>query len=60
MFTYIANAMDGVYEVVKVRHILHCYKADTDYGKCVAKALGIDIYQIDLETEEDVTYENFK
>lgn len=60
IFTNTANAMDGVTEDVKVRHIRHCYKADPDYGKGVAKALGIDINQIDLETEEDETYENFK
>ena len=29
-------------------------------GKGVAKALGIDINQIDLETNQDETYENFK
>ena len=60
IFTNTANAMDGVSEDVKHRHIRHCYKADPDYGKGVAKALGIDINQIDLETEEDETYENFK
>ena len=36
------------------------YKADPEYGKGVAKALGIDINQIDLETNQDETYENFK
>ena len=36
---------------VKRRHIRHCYKADPEYGKGVAKALGIDINSIDLETE---------
>ena len=39
-------------EDVKVRHIRHCYKADPDYGKGVAKALGIDINQIDLELKK--------
>ena len=60
IFTNTANAMDGVTEDVKVRHIRHCYKADPEYGKGVAKALNIDINNIDLESEEDETYENFK
>ena len=52
--------MEGVTDDVKRRHIRHCYKADTEYGKGVAKALGIDINSIDLETENDETYENFE
>lgn len=52
--------MDGVSEDVKRRHIRHCYKADPEYGEGVAKALGIDINSINLETESDETYENFK
>ena len=60
IFTNTANAMDGVTEDIKVRHIRHCYKADPEYGKGVAKALNIDINNIDLESEEDETYENFK
>ena len=44
--------MEGVTDdKVKRRHIRHCYKADPEYGKGVAKALGIDINSIDLETE---------
>ncbi len=51
--------MEGVTDDVKRRHIRHCYKADPrDEG--VAKALGIDINSIDLETENDETYENFE
>ncbi len=35
-------AMEGVpVEIVK-RQIVHCYKADPEYGAGVAKALGID------------------
>jgi catalase len=26
---------------IQVRHITHCYKADPEYGKGVAAALGI-------------------
>lgn len=60
IFTNTANAMEGVTDDVKPRHIRHCYKADPEYGKGVAKALGIDINSIDLETENDETYENFE
>lgn len=53
------NAMDGVSEDVKHRHIRHCYKVDPEYGKGVAKALEIDINDVDLEGTNDETYENF-
>ena len=53
------NAMDGVSEDVKHRHIRHCYKSDPEYGKGVAKALEIDINDVDLEGTNDETYENF-
>ena len=33
---------------IKHRHINHCYMADPDYGKGVARALGIDIEEVDL------------
>jgi catalase len=33
---------------IKHRHITHCYQADPEYGKGVAKALGIDINDVDL------------
>ena len=59
IFTNTANAMDGVSEDVKHRHIRHCYKADPEYGKGVAKALEIDINDVDLEGTNDETYENF-
>ena len=51
--------MDGVSEDVKHRHIRHCYKVDPEYGKGVAKALEIDINDVDLEGTNDETYENF-
>lgn len=34
---------------IKHRHIVNCYQADEEYGKGVAKALGIDINDVDLE-----------
>ncbi|RVU54505.1 catalase [Anaerosphaera multitolerans] len=33
---------------IKHRHIVNCYQADPEYGKGVAKALGIDIESVDL------------
>ena len=55
IFTNTANAMDGVSEDVKHRHIRHCYKVDPEYGKGVAKALEIDINDVDLEGTNDET-----
>lgn len=49
MFTNTANEMEGTTDEVKHRHIRNCYKADPNYGKGVAKALGIDINSVDLE-----------
>lgn len=34
---------------IKHRHIANCYKADPEYGKGVAKAMGIDINSVDLK-----------
>ena len=34
---------------IKHRHIRHCYFADPAYGEGVAKALGINIENVDLE-----------
>lgn len=49
IFQNTANEMQGTTEEVKHRHIRNCYKADPDYGKGVADALGIDINSVDLE-----------
>ena len=46
-------------KTLNYRHIRHCYKADPEYGKGVAKALEIDINDVDLEGTNDETYENF-
>ena len=53
------NAMDGVSEDVKHRHIRHCYKGDPEYGKGVAKALEIDINDVDLEGTNDRNLREF-
>ncbi|PTJ01367.1 catalase [Staphylococcus simulans] len=52
IFQNTANEMEGVTLEVKERHIRHCYKADPEYGKGVAKAMGIDINSIDLDAED--------
>ena len=49
IFQNTANEMQGTTDQVKHRHIRNCYKADPDYGKGVANALGIDINSVDLE-----------
>lgn len=43
-----ARDMNGVTELVKKRHIRHCYLADPAYGEGVATALGIDIKDVDM------------
>lgn len=44
-----ARAMGDSTTQIKYRHIRNCYQADPEYGKGVAKALGIDINDVDLE-----------
>ena len=44
--------MQGTTLEVQHRHICHCYKADENYGKGVAKALGIDINDVDLQVAD--------
>lgn len=41
------NMADSTLQI-KHRHINNCYQADPEYGKGVAKALGIDINDVDL------------
>ena len=48
LFDNTARNMDGTTELVKKRHIRHCYLADPEYGNGVAKALGIDINSVDM------------
>lgn len=52
IFENTANEMQGTTLEVQHRHIRHCYKADTEYGKGVANALGIDINDVDLEVAD--------
>ncbi|WP_397536824.1 catalase [Rummeliibacillus pycnus] len=51
LFENTARNMEGVEYFIKERHIIHCYKADPKYGKGVAKAMGIEINNIDVLKE---------
>ena len=42
------NMEDSTYQI-KHRHIFNCYKADPEYGKGVAEAMGINIDDVDLD-----------
>lgn len=42
-----ANNIAPVTMNVKLRHTVHCYKADKDYGTRLAKALNIDIKEVE-------------
>lgn len=48
LFGNTARNMQGTTELVQKRHIRHCYLADPEYGKGVAKALGVDINAVDM------------
>ncbi len=45
---------------IKHRHIRNCYAADPEYGKGVAKALGIDIDSVDLEINRSASREEWE
>ncbi|NEU32228.1 catalase [bacterium LRH843] len=51
LFENTARNMNGVEQQIKLRHIVHCYKADPAYGEGVAKALGIAWSELDIEAE---------
>jgi catalase len=46
LFENTARAMGDAPEFIKIRHIGNCLKADPDYGKGVAKALGISMEKV--------------
>ncbi len=48
LFDNTARDMASTTDLVKKRHIRHCYLADPAYGEGVAKALGIDIKDVDM------------
>lgn len=43
LFKNTAAEVGGAEKFIQERHIMNCYKADPEYGKGVADALGIDI-----------------
>lgn len=47
LFNNTAAAINGAEKFIMERHIANCYRADPDYGKGVAVALGIDVEGID-------------
>ncbi|WP_366524088.1 catalase [Lagierella sp.] len=55
-----ARHMEDTTLQIKHRWISHCYKADEDYGKRLAKVLGIDIEDVDLELKRDSREANYK
>lgn len=46
LFNNTAAQIGGAEQFIQERHIRNCYKADPDYGKGVAKALGLKIENI--------------
>jgi catalase len=46
LFGNTARAMDDAPEMIKIRHIGNCLKADSAYGEGVAKALGISLDKV--------------
>ena len=46
LFENTARAMGDAPKEIKIRHIGNCMKADPDYGKGVAEALGIDLSEV--------------
>lgn len=49
LFNNTAAEVGGAEKFIQERHIMNCFKADPEYGKGVANALGIDITTLDLQ-----------
>ena len=43
LFTNTAAAIGGAQQFIQIRHIRNCYKADPEYGRGVANALGLSM-----------------
>lgn len=43
LFNNTAEAVGGAKHFIQIRHIRNCYQADPDYGRGVAKALGLSM-----------------
>ncbi|WP_275976854.1 catalase-related domain-containing protein [Dyadobacter fanqingshengii] len=41
LFDNTAEAVGGAQHFIQIRHIRNCYQADPEYGRGVAKALGL-------------------
>lgn len=48
LFDNTCRNMQGTTLLVQKRHIRHCYLADPAYGEGVAKALKVDIKDVDM------------
>jgi catalase len=46
LFENTGRAISGAPDQIKARHIANCFKADPNYGKGVAEALGINIKDV--------------
>lgn len=53
LFNNTANDFSGAEEHVKIRYIIHCYKADPAYGEGVAKAGGITWDKVEAAMTEE-------
>lgn len=60
LFENTARNMGDSTMQIKHRHINHCYMADPEYGKGVAKALGIDIDEVNLTPMTSDSYETWR
>lgn len=49
LFDNTAASVGGAPKMIQLRHIGNCYKADPEYGKGVAKALGIAMDEIPMD-----------
>lgn len=49
LFENTARNMQGTTLQVQKRHIRHCYLADPAYGEGVAKALGVNLDEVDMD-----------
>src|SRR5699024_10296221 len=53
LFNHTANDFSGAEEHIKLRYIIHCYKADPAYGERVAKAAGINWDKVEAAMTEE-------
>jgi len=49
LFENTARNMGDSPKMIKIRHITNCYKADPNYGKGLAKALGIPMSEVKIK-----------